>query len=522
MDSEVLVAVQPQSCIQSIPTPVVPTDLPVKVPMTNKCPWGQIKPAEAVSLNDVMSEQLITNLVQDNSIPPVQETVVIDDLSGCGEEITDHSDDYLLAQLLQLEFDKEHDNLLQREESKYNGDSKVKVTFGKYRRLPYATSFSSDEEDEDKEYYLEQSAKNHWHNFEQAEKTFQAVGRSGVSRQGGVMTSKHDPTMCGRRNAGRLMEFPPGIKTGDGGMFDMKFSNNVYNSLRTYSVAENKRGQRLHDKREKSTAEKALDEKTSLILFKLLNNKILKSLTGCISTGKEACVYHAWSGMPEEESSPEDQPSPEDQSPPEEPVREFAIKVFKTTLNEFINRDQYIKDDHRFKYRFSKQNPRKVIHMWAEKEMRNLLRMKEANISCPEVIALKKHVLVMTFIGKDMLPAPKLRDVDLPFEDMTIIFEQTVDIMKDMYTKCKLVHADFSEYNLLWYEDKTWVIDVSQAVEITHPRSLEYLLRDCTNISNFFDKKGVKEVPSPEDLFFQICGQRPLKSDSVPSTKLEE
>nr|XP_042903072.1 serine/threonine-protein kinase RIO3 [Parasteatoda tepidariorum] len=446
MDSEVLVAVQPQSCIQSIPTPVVPTDLPVKVPMTNKCPWGQIKPAEAVSLNDVMSEQLITNLVQDNSIPPVQETVVIDDLSGCGEEITDHSDDYLLAQLLQLEFDKEHDNLLQREESKYNGDSKVKVTFGKYRRLPYATSFSSDEEDEDKEYYLEQSAKNHWHNFEQAEKTFQAVGRSGVSRQGGVMTSKHDPTMCGRRNAGRLME-------------------------------------------------------VAFIIFYC------------------TLIVEVW---PEEESSPEDQPSPEDQSPPEEPVREFAIKVFKTTLNEFINRDQYIKDDHRFKYRFSKQNPRKVIHMWAEKEMRNLLRMKEANISCPEVIALKKHVLVMTFIGKDMLPAPKLRDVDLPFEDMTIIFEQTVDIMKDMYTKCKLVHADFSEYNLLWYEDKTWVIDVSQAVEITHPRSLEYLLRDCTNISNFFDKKGVKEVPSPEDLFFQICGQRPLKSDSVPSTKLEE
>lgn len=53
---------------------------------------------------------------------------------------------------------------------------------------------------------------------------------------------------------------------------------------------------------------------------------------------------------------------------------ECAIKVFKTTLNEFKNRDKYIKDDYRFKDRFSKLNPRKIIRMWAEKEMHNLTR----------------------------------------------------------------------------------------------------------------------------------------------------
>ena len=54
---------------------------------------------------------------------------------------------------------------------------------------------------------------------------------------------------------------------------------------------------------------------------------------------------------------------------------ECAIKVFKTTLNEFKNRDRYIKDDYRFKARFGKQNPRKVVRMWAEKEMHNLKRL---------------------------------------------------------------------------------------------------------------------------------------------------
>ena len=53
---------------------------------------------------------------------------------------------------------------------------------------------------------------------------------------------------------------------------------------------------------------------------------------------------------------------------------ECALKVFKTTLVEFKTREKYIKADYRFKDRFRKQNPRKVIHMWAEKEMHNLNR----------------------------------------------------------------------------------------------------------------------------------------------------
>jgi len=35
------------------------------------------------------------------------------------------------------------------------------------------------------------------------------------------------------------------------------------------------------------------------------------------------------------------------------------------------------------------QNPRKVIHMWAEKEMHNLSRMHKAGVPCPKVLKLK-------------------------------------------------------------------------------------------------------------------------------------
>lgn len=46
----------------------------------------------------------------------------------------------------------------------------------------------------------------------------------------------------------------------------------------------------------------------------------------------------------------------------------MALKIFKTTLQEFKNRVEYVKDDYRFR------NPRKILKIWAEKELFNLER----------------------------------------------------------------------------------------------------------------------------------------------------
>ena len=63
-----------------------------------------------------------------------------------------------------------------------------------------------------------------------------------------------------------------------------------------------------------------------------------------------------------------------------------------------------------------------------------------------------------------------------------------------------------SEYNILWHDKECWYIDVSQAVEPNHPHGLEFLLRDCRNVSEFFSKKDVHEVKSAEELFTDITG----------------
>lgn len=79
--------------------------------------------------------------------------------------------------------------------------------------------------------------------------------------------------------------------------------------------------------------------------------------------------------------------------------------------------------------------------------------------------------------------------------------------MKKMYTKCHLIHADLSEYNMLWHDGNIYFIDVSQAVEPTHPQGLEFLFRDCNNVCNFFNKtKLVDDVMTPQQLFNYVTG----------------
>ena len=78
--------------------------------------------------------------------------------------------------------------------------------------------------------------------------------------------------------------------------------------------------------------------------------------------------------------------------------------------------------------------------------------------------------------------------------------------MKKMFKRCRLVHSDLSPYNILWYNGEAVFIDVGQAVDATHPHSMDFLLRDCTKISDFFSKHFLPEVGSPHELFNDITG----------------
>jgi RIO kinase 1 len=64
--------------------------------------------------------------------------------------------------------------------------------------------------------------------------------------------------------------------------------------------------------------------------------------------------------------------------------------------------------------------------------------------------------------------------------------------MRKLFHQCKLVHADLSEYNILYHEGHLYIIDVSQSVEHDHPSAFDFLRSDIKNVEDFFAKMGVK------------------------------
>lgn len=249
---------------------------------------------------------------------------------------------------------------------------------------------------------------------------------------------------------------------------------------------------RNKDKHDRATAEQVMDPRTRMILFKLLNRGTIAEVNGCISTGKEANVYHATSSQP---------------------GVDYAIKVYKTSILVFKDRDRYVTGEFRFRHGYSRHNPRKMVRLWAEKEMRNLIRLKTAGLKVPDPVLLRSHVLVMSFLGKDGWPAPRLKDAELNTSKACKLYRDCIKMMWIMYNKCKLVHADLSEFNLLYHEGEAYIIDVSQSVEHDHPHSFDFLRKDCTNITEFFRRKEVATLSVKE--LFEFITDSSITEDKV-------
>jgi RIO kinase 1 len=77
----------------------------------------------------------------------------------------------------------------------------------------------------------------------------------------------------------------------------------------------------------------------------------------------------------------------------------LALKIYKTSILVFKDRDRYVTGEYRFRRGYSRRNPRKMVRLWAEKEMRNLKRLQTAGIPCPDPLEVRENVLVMKFLG---------------------------------------------------------------------------------------------------------------------------
>jgi len=209
--------------------------------------------------------------------------------------------------------------------------------------------------------------------------------------------------------------------------------------------------------------DQVFDRSTLLSLHKLMQQGNIETIDYPIARGKEAHVFKATS----------------DEGP-------LAIKIFHTTNAVFKGLTKYIDGDPRFSG-LSRRH-RELVNIWVRKEFRNLKRMKKYGIRVPNPVSSLKNVLVMEFIGSNETASPRLKDVKI--ENPINVFEEILKMTAVNWQICDLVHADLSEYNILWKDDIPWIIDVGQGVTSRHPSANEFLVRDVTRITNWINKQG--------------------------------
>jgi RIO kinase 1 len=229
---------------------------------------------------------------------------------------------------------------------------------------------------------------------------------------------------------------------------------------------------------ERATIEEVFDNSTRMVLYHFLSSGVLNEVNGVVSAGKEARVYWGKTKTGEER----------------------AVKIYLTSSAEFKKGMlMYIEGDYRFKN--IRRDTRSLISTWAQKEFRNLDAADKAKVRVPKPIAVERNIVIMEFIGKDGVSAPRLKEI--PPEDPQKTYRQLLTFMRRLYQKAELIHGDLSEYNLMTWKGKLVMFDMSQSVPTSHPLAQFLLNRDITNVNRFFSRQGIK-VLSNEEIYRQV------------------
>lgn len=228
--------------------------------------------------------------------------------------------------------------------------------------------------------------------------------------------------------------------------------------------------------------EEVFDRSTLMVIYDFMNKGVIDEIRGVVNAGKEARVY--WGKDPN--------------------GLELAIKIYLTSSAEFKRgMIPYIEGDPRFAH--VRRDTRSLIYTWAQKEFKNLQRAKNAGVNVPEPLAVEKNVLVMSFIGKDGVRAPLMKETSL--EDSEKTLELLLTYVKRLYRKAGLVHADLSEYNVMIWKKRPVIFDVAQSVLIKHPLAKKFIQRDLENLHRYFKRK-VSRILSVDQMYERVTGER--------------
>jgi RIO kinase 1 len=234
---------------------------------------------------------------------------------------------------------------------------------------------------------------------------------------------------------------------------------------------------RLKDSDDKNVQDAVFDKRTLMDLYSLASKGVIDALGGSVCTGKEANIFRAIVGE-----------------------KELALKIYRISTSNFNAMQDYLQGDPRFSS--VRGTKRAIVAAWTRKEFRNLSRAEEAGVPVPHPIAMKENILVMDLIAEEGQVAPTLKEANLDPEVARAVYERIVQYISILYNQAQLVHADLSEFNILYHQGRPVIIDMGQSVTLDHPQARRFLERDIANIAYFFRKKY--GLGSPEEIWDRL------------------
>ena len=129
---------------------------------------------------------------------------------------------------------------------------------------------------------------------------------------------------------------------------------------------------------------------------------------------------------------------------------------------------------------------------WTGHEFDVLRTLWEAGARVPYPVSFDADVMLMEYVGALDGAAPQLAQARVPRGQLPHVWEQLVENLH-VIVGAGWAHGDLSAFNLLWWEERLWFIDLPQAVDLAaNPQGLEFLHRDVRTVVRWFTRHGVE------------------------------
>ena len=133
-----------------------------------------------------------------------------------------------------------------------------------------------------------------------------------------------------------------------------------------------------------------------------------------------------------------------------------------------------------------------LAERWPGQELDVLTQAHAAGVTVPYPVEFTGDGMLMQLIGDAAGAAPRLVNARLADEHLRLAYAQLLEELSTL-TRAGLVHADLSPFNVLWWQDRMWLIDFPQAVDlINNPHGFDMLHHDVTTMCDWFARRGLE------------------------------